>query len=168
MQIEFINYTKDLSCDEQSVFYFEDVTEALEWHNKYVNQYPDDETGCTYFSAYGVKLPACVDTIKEFEALELVHGEYEMEAACVLVDYGYAETLRDAMDVLDDQCYFIQGHNKLDAFENYLDEIDFLHGVPEYIRWHIDFDSILRDFECDGMMLVELGDYSGMYLMITH
>ena len=30
MQIEFINYTKDLSCDEQSVFYFEDLMEAIE------------------------------------------------------------------------------------------------------------------------------------------
>ena len=168
MQIEFINYTKDLSCDEQSVFYFEDSTEALAWYDKYIEQYPDDETGCTHFSAYGVELMASVDMIAEYEALALVHDEHEMEAACLLIEYGYDDTLRGALDTLNDQCYFIQGHTKLDAFENYLDEIDFLHGVPEYIRWHIDFDSILRDFECDGMMLVELGDYSGMYLMITH
>ena len=39
MQIEFINYTKDFT-GEQSVFYFEDVTEAIEWHDNYLEQYP--------------------------------------------------------------------------------------------------------------------------------
>ena len=74
MQIEFINYTKDFT-GEQSVFYFEDVTEATEWYDNYIEQYPDDETGCTYFSAYGVELPANVNTIKHFEELETKHNE---------------------------------------------------------------------------------------------
>ena len=167
MQIEFINYTKDFT-GEQSVFYFEDVTEAIEWHDNYIEQYPDDETGCTYFSAYGVELPACVDMIKEFEELAKNHTELEMDAAAQLINYGYANDFESAFEVLDDRCYFIYGHTKLDAFENFLDEIDYLHGVPEFIRWHIDFDSIMRNFECEGMMILELGDYSGTYLIINN
>ena len=167
MQIEFINYTKDYT-EEQSVFYFEDVTEALAWYSDYTEQYPDDEVGCTYFSAYGTELVPSVDMLEEFEELAKTHDDQEIEAGCILINYGYDDTLRGALDTLNDQCYFIQGHTKLDAFENFLDEIDYLHGVPEFIRWHIDFGSIMRNFEYDGMTILELGDYSGTYLMITH
>ena len=129
MQIEFINYTKDLTCEE-SVFYFEDSTEALAWYDDYIEQYPDDETGCTYFAAYGVELPACVDVIKEMEALE----------------------------TLNDRGYIISGHGKLDAFENFLDDICFFDGVPERLRWYMDVNAIMRDFECDGLTIIELSD----------
>ena len=128
MQIEFINYTKDLSCDEQSVFYFEDSTEALAWYDDYIDQYPDDETGCTYFSAYGVELPACVNVIKEMEALELVHTPLEMEAAAQLINYGYDKDFTGALETLNDRGYIISGHGKLDAFENFLDDICFFDG----------------------------------------
>ena len=151
MQIEFINYTKDLTCEE-SVFYFEDSTEALAWYDDYIDQYPDDETGCTYFSAYGVELPASVTMIKEFEELETKHGELEMEAAAQLINYGYANDFESAFELLDDRGYFISGHGKLDAFENYLD------GVPEHLRWYIDTDAIMRDFEFDGLTIIELND----------
>ena len=46
MQIEFINYTKDYT-NEQSVFYFEDLREAIEWKNEYFNTHKDDEIGLT-------------------------------------------------------------------------------------------------------------------------
>ena len=157
MQIEFINYTKDFT-GEQSVFYFEDVTEAIEWRDNYVEQYPDDETGCTYFSAYGVELPASVTMIKEFEELETKHNELEMEAAAQLINDGYANDFESAFEVLDDRGYFISGHGKLDAFENYLDEICYLDGVPEHLRWYIDTDAIMRDFEFDGLTIIELND----------
>ena len=157
MQIEFINYTKDFT-GEQSVFYFEDVTEAIEWHDNYLEQYPDDETGCTYFSAYGVELPASVTMIKEFEELETKHSELEMEAAAQLINYGYANDFESAFEVLDDRGYFISGHGKLGAFENYLDEICYLDGVPEHLRWYIDTDAIMRDFEFDGLTIIELND----------
>ena len=143
MQIEFINYTKDFT-GEQSVFYFEDVTEAIEWHDNYSEQYPDNETGCTYFSAYGVELPASVTMIKEFEELETKHSELEMEAAAQLINYGYANDFESAFDVLDDR--------------DYLDEICYLDGVPEHLRWYIDTDAIMRDFEFDGLHIIELND----------
>lgn len=166
MQIEFINYTKDLTCEE-SVFYFEDVTEALAWYSDYMEQYPDDEVGCTYFSAYGTELVPSVDMLEEFEELAKTHDDQEIEAGCILINYGYDDTLAGALETLNDRCYFIHGHGKLDAFENYLDEMDYLHGVPEHIRYHIDFDSILRDFECDGGTIVELGDCWDKFLLIN-
>ena len=158
MQIEFINYTKDLSCDEQSVFYFEDSTEALAWYDDYIDQYPDDETGCTYFSAYGVELPACVDVIKEMEALELVHTPLEMEAAAQLINQGYDKDFTGALETLNDRGCIISGHGKLDAFENFLDDICFFDGVPERLRWYMDINAIMRDFECDGLTIIELSD----------
>ena len=167
MQIEFINYTKDFT-GEQSVFYFEDATEALAWYDNYMEQYPDDETGCTYFSAYGVELMASVDMIAEYEDLERTHDSHEMEAACLLIEYGHDDTLRGALDTLNDHCYFISGHGKLDAFENFLDDICYFDDVPEHIRHYIDIDAILRSWECDGMTILELGDYSGTYLIINY
>ncbi len=157
MQIEFINYTKDYT-EEQSVFYFEDVTEAIAWHEDYTEQYPDDETGCTYFSAYGVELPASIDAMKQMVELETKRDELDMEAAAQLINYGYANDFESAFEVLDDRGYFISGHGKLDAFENYLDDICYLDGVPEHLRWYIDTDAIMRNFECGGLHIIELND----------
>ena len=157
MHIEFINYTKDFT-GEQSVFYFEDVTEAIAWYDNYMEQYPDDETGCTYFSAYGVELPASIDAMKQMVELETKRDELDMEAAAQLINYGYANDFETAFEVLDDRGYFISGHGKLDAFENYLDEIDYLHGVPDHLRWYIDTDAIMHNFECSGLHIIELND----------
>lgn len=157
MQIEFINYTKDYT-EEQSVFYFEDVTEAIEWHDNYLEQYPDDETGCTYFSAYGVELPASIDAMKQMVELETKRDELDMEAAAQLINYGYANDFESAFEVLDDRGYFISGHGELDAFENFLDEICYFDDVPEHIRHYIDIDAILRSWECSGLTIIELND----------
>ena len=157
MQIEFINYTKDFTND-QSVFYFEDSTEAIAWYDDYTEQHPNDETGCTYFSAYGVELPACVNVIKQMEQLEARHTELEMEAAAQLIDYGYANDFESALDRLDDDGYFMRGHGKLDAFENFLDDICYFDDVPDHIRNYIDTYAIMRDFEFDGLTIIELND----------
>lgn len=90
--------------------------------------------------------------------LETKRDELDMEAAAQLINYGYANDFESAFEVLDDRGYFISGHGKLDAFENYLDEIDYLHGVPEHLRWYIDTDAIMRDFEFDGLTIIELND----------
>ena len=167
MQIEFIKYTKD-QTGEQSVFYFEDSTEALAWYDDYMEQYPDDETGCTYFSAYGVELTACVDMIKEYEELEKTRSEFEMEAMCQLIDYGYARTFEEAADTLENDCYIISGHGKLDAFENFLDDICYFDDVPDHIRDFVDIDGILRSWECGGMTMIELNESWDDYLIINY
>ena len=157
MQIEFINYTKDYT-EEQSVFYFEDTTEAIHWYYGYREQYPNDETGCTYFSAHGVELMASVDVMREMEALELVHSPLEMEAAAQLINYGYDKDFTGELETLNDRGYIISGHGKLDAFENFLEDICFFDGVPERLRWYMDINAIIRDFECDGLTIIELSD----------
>ena len=167
MQIEFINYTKDYT-DEQSVFYFEDSTEALAWYDDYIEKYPDDETGCTYFSAYGVELTACVDMIKEYEELEKTRSKFEMEAMCQLIDYGYARTFEEASDRLENDCYIISGHGKLDAFENFLDDICYFDDVPDHIRDYVDIDGILRSWECGGMTMIELNESWDDYWIINY
>ena len=55
-------------------------------------------------------------------------------------------------------------------FRDVLEIMEYLQdpALPEFIRWHIDFDSIMRNFECGGMSILELGDYSGTYLMINY
>ena len=173
MQIEFINYTKDYT-DEQSVFYFEDLTEAIEWKNEYFNTYKDDEIGLTYFKIENVDMIRyeTLESVEEF----LYENENEIEKCIAIIEHGYADTLNEALEFYNDYCYVIHGHNELDAFEEYLEDNCYFENVPEHIRYYIDTDAIKRDFECDGLTIIELPSEAGyrdylpiyQYLFIAH
>ena len=175
MQIEFINYTKDLSCDEQSVFYFEDLMEAIEWKDEYFNTHKDDEIGLTYFKIENVDMIRyeTLESVEEF----LDENENEIEKCIAIIDHGYANTLNDALEFYNDHCYVMHGYSELDAFEEYLEEICYFENVPEHIRHYIDIDAIKRDFEYSGdLTIIKLPTEAGycdylpiyQYLFIAH
>lgn len=60
-------------------------------------------------------------------------------------------------------CYYY-ADDKESAFMEYLDEIDFLHDVPEHLVSYIDYNKIMRDFEIEGLQ-IEILDYN-KYLFI--
>ena len=174
VQIEFINYTKDYTS-EQSVFYFEDLTEAIEWKDEYFNTHQDDEIGLTYFKIENV------DMIRH-ETLESVanfldENENEISECIAIIEHGYADTLNDALEFYNDRCFVMCGHSELDAFEEYLEETCYFENVPEHIRHYIDIDAIKRDFEYGGeLTITELPTVAGyrdylpiyQYLFIAH
>ena len=177
VQIEFINYTKDLSCDEQSVFYFEDLTEAIDWYDDYIERYPHDEISCTYFKVYNVELMQDIEMIREVEEYAKNKSADELERACTIIEHGYADKLDNALEFYNDYCFVMHGHSELDAFEEYLDEIFYFENVPEHIRHYIDIDAIKRDVECSGdLTIIELPTEAGyrdylpiyQYLFIAH
>ena len=152
MQIEFINYTKDLSCDEQSVFYFEDLTEAIEWKDEYFNKHKDDEIGLTYFKIENVDMIR-YETLESVEEFLMNHSD-EIEPCIAIIEHGYADTLNDALEFYNDRCFVMCGHSELDAFEEYLEETCYFENVPEHIRHYIDIDAIKRDFEYGGELTI--------------
>ena len=175
MQIEFINYTKDLSCKEQSVFYFEDLTEAIEWKNEYFNTHKDDEIGLTHFKIENVDMIR-YETLESVEEFLMNHSD-EIEKCIAIIEHGYADTLNNALEFYNDRCYAMHGHSELEAFEEYLDDIYYFENVPHYIRHYIDIDAIKRDFECGGdLTIIELPTVAGyrdylpiyQYLLIEH
>ena len=173
VQIEFINYTKDYT-NEQSVFYFEDLTEAIEWKNEYFNIYKDDEIGLTYFKIENTDMIR-YETLESVEEFLMNHSD-EVEQCIAIIDCGYADTLNNALEFYNDHCFVMCGHNELDAFENYLDDICYFEDVPDYIRHYIDIDAIKRDFEYSGLTMIELSTEAGyrdylpiyQYLFIAH
>lgn len=175
MQIEFINYTKDLSCKEQSVFYFEDLTEAIEWKNEYFNTHKDDEIGLTYFKIENVDMIR-YETLESVEEFLMNHSD-EIDRCIAIIEHGYADTLNDALEFYNDYGYVMHGHSELDAFEDYLYEMDYFRDVPERIRDYIDIDAIKRDFKLSGeLTIIELSTEAGyrdylpiyQYLFIAH
>lgn len=158
MQIEFINYTKDYT-NEQSVFYFEDLREAIEWKNEYFNTHKDDEIGLTYFKIENVDMIRyeTLESVEEF----LMHHSDEIEDCIVIIEHGYADTLNEALEFYNDYCYVMHGHSEIDAFEEYLEETCYFENVPKHIRYYIDIDAIKRDFEYDGLTIIELSTVAG-------
>lgn len=174
MQIEFINYTKDYT-NEQSVFYFEDLREAIEWKNEYFNTHKDDEIGLTYFKIENVDMIR-YETLESVEEFLMNHSD-EIDECITIIEHGYADTLNEALEFYNDYCFVMHGHSEIDAFEEYLDEICFFENVPEHIRHYIDIDSIKRDFEYSGdLNIIELSTEAGyrdylpiyQYLFITY
>lgn len=54
---------------------------------------------------------------------------------------------------------------KEDAFQSYIEDIDFLYNVPENIKPYIDYDKIMRDFEIEGL---QMNTYHKGYIFINH
>lgn len=160
MQIEFINYTKDYT-GEESVFYFEDLTKAIEWYDDYIESYPDDEISCTYFKVYNVDLMPDIEMIREVYEYAKNNSAEELEMACMIIEHGYADKLDNALKFYNDHCYVMHGHSEIDAFEEYLEETCYFENVPKHIRYYIDIDAIKRDFEYDGLTIIELSTVAG-------
>ena len=159
VQIEFINYTKDYT-DEESVFYFEDLTEAIEWKDEYFNTHKDDEIGLTYFKIENVDMIR-YETLESVEEFLMNHSD-EMEECITIIEHGYADTLNEALEFYNDYCYVVHGHSELDAFENYLEDGCYFEDVPEHIRHYIDTDAIKRDFTLSGdLTIIELSTVAG-------
>lgn len=174
MQIEFINYTKDYT-DEQSVFYFEDLTEAIEWKNEYFKTHKDDEIGLTYFKIENVDMIRyeTLESVEEF----LVNHSDEIDPCLAIIEHGYADTLNEALEFNNDRCFVMCGYSELDAFEEYLEETCYFENVPDHIRHYIDIDAIKRDFKLSGdLTIIELPTVAGyrdylpiyQYLFIAH
>ena len=159
MQIEFINYTKDYT-NEQSVFYFEDLTKAIEWKDEYFNSHKDDEIGLTYFKIENTDMIRH-ETLESVEEFLMNHSD-EIDQCLAIIEHGYADTLNEALEFNNDRCFVVCGHNEIDAFENYLDDICYFEDVPDYIRHYIDIDAIKRDVECSGdLTIIELPTEAG-------
>ena len=174
VQIEFINYTKDYT-DEQSVFYFEDLTEAIEWKDEYFNTHKDDEIDLTYFKIENVDMirHETLESVADF----LDENENEIDECIAIIEHGYADTLNDALEFYNDRCFVMHGHSELDAFEEYLEETCYFENVPEHIRYYIDIDAIKRDFTFSGdLTIIDLPTVAGyrdylpiyQYLFIAH
>ena len=109
------------------------------------------------------------DYIKEM--LELAE---EMEESIEIVGeiFNSICNIEETRRCLEDKNYSIysntlNGHyqTKDDIFESYIDDIDFLSNVPENIKSYIDYSRIRRDFEIEGMEIIE---YGAGYIVVNH
>lgn len=58
----------------------------------------------------------------------------------------------------------IRNWNKLDAFETYMEEINFLGEVPERFRSYIDLERVMRDFEFEGLTIHKVNDEQFIFI----
>lgn len=106
-----------------------------------------------------------------YEILELAE-EFEEELEIVGEIFNSVSNIEDTRNCLENRNYslypdVINGHyqDENDIFESYLDDIDFLHDVPQRMRCYIDYQAIKRDFEIEGMEIIE---HSQGYIVLNH
>ena len=67
-----------------------------------------------------------------------------------LVEYGFFTTYNEAFEHIDN----IIVHDDCFSFKDYavklIDELGYLNGVPDLIKWNIDYDGIGRDLKNDS------------------
>lgn len=157
LQVEIINYTTDY------VWYFEDLNEAVDTLENLRSKNESHEIGVSHFSVCGCDLTMSDENIEFIE---------KMDADTIIATVAYGEnvhgifcnmSLEELYDDMENNAVvsFYYGNDEVDAFEEYVDELDLLHNVPENIRYYIDYEKMLRDYTFEGLTVVEL-PYEGM------
>lgn len=67
-----------------------------------------------------------------------------------LVSYGFFPDLLDAFEHIDDIHVYSGCYSYADYAEQFIEDCGYLTGLPDIIRWHIDYEGIGRDFSLDG------------------
>lgn len=99
---------------------------------------------------------------REYEAIATVSS-----VACLIVEHGevFSGLMDHCSDIEEATRYMEDGYrgewNSVTEYvEDFMDEVysGELKGLPDLIRWHIDYDGIARDFELSGdIFTIECG-----------
>lgn len=156
IQLEVINYTED--C----VFWFEDLNglaEGVEFLEQAREEKPEDEIGVSHFTVNGVGIPFNEENVEYL----LNEDDAEIAQVVTLLNYGYgdASNLSDVIRDVEYKYYIsvLYADNEEDAFMEYYEEIGLMSEIPDRIVGYVDWEKLCRDFEFDGLTIVEIEGY---------
>lgn len=94
---------------------------------------------------------------KKMALIEESIEPYQYKIIKVLLDNGFASSLEEAIDKIDNVIVHTDS-SMASIAENYIEEVFDLNSLPPLISGHIDFDGIGRDLEIDGNFFQENSD----------
>ncbi|WP_314066274.1 antirestriction protein ArdA [uncultured Vagococcus sp.] len=69
-----------------------------------------------------------------------------------LIDYGFYNDLLEAFESIDDIQVYSDCYSYKEYAEQLVDDLGYLSGVPDLIKWNIDYDGIGEDLRQDGRL----------------
>lgn len=67
-----------------------------------------------------------------------------------LVEYGFFSNFSEAVEHLDDIHVYAECSSYADYAEQLMEELGYLNGLPDLIKWNIDYKGIGEDLRHDG------------------
>ena len=104
-------------------------------------------------------------TVEHLGELFEIAEENDADIETVIEIFEAIDCITTTREVIENgsYCYYM-ADDKESAFMEYIEEIDFLHDVPDHLVNYIDYKKIMRDFEIEGLQIERL-DYN-KYLFI--
>lgn len=114
----------------------------------------------------GYKVSEWEDIIELCELAEVLDSENGELMVAIKDHLGSGTTLQEAKEFLENN--YMGCHKDLgDYASSSCDDRGDLKGIPNYIRWHIDFDSMGRDWEYSGdIFTITMED--GMHVFLNN
>lgn len=69
-----------------------------------------------------------------------------------LVEYGFFSDILDAFEQIDEIQVYSDCYSYKDYAEQLVDDLGYLSGVPDLIKWNVDYGGIGEDLRQDGRL----------------
>ncbi|OSQ79397.1 antirestriction protein [Listeria monocytogenes] len=69
-----------------------------------------------------------------------------------LVEYGFFTSILEAFEQIDEIQVYSDCYSYKDYAEQLMDDLGYLSGVPDIIKWNIDYEGIGEDLRQDGRL----------------
>ncbi|WP_301389706.1 antirestriction protein ArdA [Enterococcus entomosocium] len=69
-----------------------------------------------------------------------------------LVEYGFFTSILEAFEQIDEIQVYCDCYSYKDYAEQLVDDLGYLSGVPDIIKWNIDYEGIGEDLRQDGRL----------------
>ncbi|MGC2990366.1 antirestriction protein ArdA [Enterococcus faecalis] len=86
------------------------------------------------------------------EQLDEHNGNPAINYLGELVDYGFFNDILDTFEQIDEIQVYSDCYSYKDYAEQLMDDLGYLSGVPDIIKWNIDYEGIGEDLRQDGRL----------------
>jgi len=86
------------------------------------------------------------------EQLDEHSGHPAMHYLGELVEYGFFSDILDAFGQIDEIQVYSDCYSYKDYAEQLVDDLGYLSGVPDLIKWNVDYEGIGEDLRQDGRL----------------
>ena len=138
----------NMECKYINVLSVDDFYNKLNEFNKFNN---DIEVQYMNGVLSGASTNKFIDILK-------ISEEYKTDIGEVGAIYNYFMNIDDTKNIIENSYTIINATNKENAFIEYLEGLDFFNGIPSHVVNYLDYESIMRDYEIEGLNIINYND----------
>lgn len=98
------------------------------------------------------------ESTNNFIKILKISEEYKIDLEEVGAIYNYFNNIEDTKNTIENSYTIINASNKENAFIEYLEDLDFFNGIPSHVVNYLDYESIMRDYEIEGLNIINYND----------